>query len=651
MKSLILFIVFISIIYMCGNNYGSTEGNCQTIGSVTSNSIPTSGTLKVFVVFVQFKDDNYASDGWPLNSYPSWANDFVSSNGSGPFAYNNLSEYFYEMSNHNFKVEGDVYDNLVTTSKNESEYTNMGEVNHEVLTQIEPHVQFAQYDNLNGNSWGTDGEVDFIYIIYRKSNTLMSYTGIAQLNLSSTIYTHDGVRIVGADDYITIHGGVQQRSGYAGRDYTVYISAHELGHYLFGSGHIWGIADLGLMNGGPAYNSDRGMISWERQRLGWLSYQDRTSDGSFTCTDYMQNRDVKRIPISTDEYFLIENRQKISPHDWAGAYGIYFLHVTNANSYPPNIEVKCADGDWDFNINSSTQTLTKSSPNPVSGYNELNFYQTVSGTNYYCVPPFYPSYAAWGNDNDAFNLTYNNVFSPYSNPRSTNNQGTNFTLEVTNKDQNNNYALYLYKSNPNAGSPSKPQNLRIYTNLNGHPNLEWNANQEPDIYRYHIYRNGIEIAAISGTYYTDYGVCIYAPVNQYDYMVKAEDNTSLYSVQSDVESVKGFLTKRAIVVDSTISNSFTEKNLNKNTYDFAIQNYPNPFNPETNISYTIPENAIVTLRVYDVLGNQIVELVNDFREKGTYNIRFDGSKLSSGIYFCNLTSNKNNSVKKMLLIK
>jgi len=390
MKSLILFIVFISIIYMCGNNYGSTEGNCQTVGSVTSNSIPTSGTLKVYVVFVQFKDDNYASDGWQLNSYPSWANDFVSSNGSGPFAYNNLSEYFYEMSNHNFKVEGDVWDSLVTTKKNESEYTNMGEVNHEVLSHIEPHVPFALYDNLNGNSWGTDGEVDFIYIIYRRSNTLMSYTGIAQLNLSSTIYTHDGVRIVGTNDPLTIHGGVQQRSGYVGRDYTVYTSAHELGHYLFGSGHIWGIADLGLMNGGPAYNSDRGMISWERQRLGWLSYQDRTSDGPFPCTDYMQNRDVKRIPISTDEYFLIENRQKISPHDWAGAYGIYFLHVTNANSYPPNIEVKCADGDWDFNINSSTETLTKYSPNPVSGYNEVNFYQTVSGVNYYCVPPYYP---------------------------------------------------------------------------------------------------------------------------------------------------------------------------------------------------------------------------------------------------------------------
>lgn len=81
------------------------------------------------------------------------------------------------------------------------------------------------------------------------------------------------------------------------------------------------------------------------------------------------------------------------------------------------------------------------------------------------------------------------------------------------------------------------------------------------------------------------------------------------------------------------------------------QNYPNPFNPETTISYSIPENSFVILKVYDVLGREIVTLINDFKEKGNYKMLFDGSKLSSGVYFYKLTAGSNNSIKKMLLIK
>ena len=82
-----------------------------------------------------------------------------------------------------------------------------------------------------------------------------------------------------------------------------------------------------------------------------------------------------------------------------------------------------------------------------------------------------------------------------------------------------------------------------------------------------------------------------------------------------------------------------------------FSNYPNPFNPETNILYSIPKKSFVTLKVYDVLGSEVAELVNDYKEKGNYKARFDGSQLSSGIYFYKLTAGNNNSIKKMLLIK
>jgi hypothetical protein len=105
------------------------------------------GVLKVLVVFAQFKGDMEpdTTGGWPLNTYPTWGSGFVNSsgNGGGPFPYNNLSQYFFEMSNGIYKIEGDEYSNLVTTNKNENQYSNLGEANREVLTRIDPYVILA----------------------------------------------------------------------------------------------------------------------------------------------------------------------------------------------------------------------------------------------------------------------------------------------------------------------------------------------------------------------------------------------------------------------------------------------------------------------------------------------------------------------------
>ncbi|MFA7418437.1 MAG: SBBP repeat-containing protein [Melioribacteraceae bacterium] len=96
--------------------------------------------------------------------------------------------------------------------------------------------------------------------------------------------------------------------------------------------------------------------------------------------------------------------------------------------------------------------------------------------------------------------------------------------------------------------------------------------------------------------------------------------------------------------------------------DFSLsQNYPNPFNPETTISYTIPSNvkgeAInVTLKVFDVLGNEVATLVNEFKQPGTYNEKFNvktrhGASLQSGIYFYRCQAGGFVQTKKMILLK
>jgi len=94
------------------------------------------------------------------------------------------------------------------------------------------------------------------------------------------------------------------------------------------------------------------------------------------------------------------------------------------------------------------------------------------------------------------------------------------------------------------------------------------------------------------------------------------------------------------------------KNITELSKSFTLeQNYPNPFNPTTVIRYQLPENGRVTLKIYDVLGREINTLVNEEKIPGNYTVQFDGSKLSSGVYFYQIQTEKFRSVKKMLLIK
>ncbi|NQT27366.1 T9SS type A sorting domain-containing protein [candidate division KSB1 bacterium] len=81
------------------------------------------------------------------------------------------------------------------------------------------------------------------------------------------------------------------------------------------------------------------------------------------------------------------------------------------------------------------------------------------------------------------------------------------------------------------------------------------------------------------------------------------------------------------------------------------QNYPNPFNPSTEISYNLPEQSFVTLKVYDVLGREIFTLVNEDKPAGTYRINFDTIGLGSGVYFYQLKAENFMEKKKMILIK
>ena len=101
-----------------------------------------------------------------------------------------------------------------------------------------------------------------------------------------------------------------------------------------------------------------------------------------------------------------------------------------------------------------------------------------------------------------------------------------------------------------------------------------------------------------------------------------------------------------------------QKNDGLSAYGFNLfQNYPNPFNPETEIKYYIPKDSKINIKVYDVTGKIIDELVNEYKTIGSHSVHFNSSNLSSGIYYYQIIAfdNYGNETikisRKMILIK
>ena len=86
--------------------------------------------------------------------------------------------------------------------------------------------------------------------------------------------------------------------------------------------------------------------------------------------------------------------------------------------------------------------------------------------------------------------------------------------------------------------------------------------------------------------------------------------------------------------------------------EFALgQNYPNPFNPSTKIKYSVPQNGLVSIVIYDLTGQVVANVVNEVKEPGNYEIDFNATGLSSGVYFYKMTANNFSQVKKMSILK
>ena len=210
-------------------------------------------------------------------------------------------------------------------------------------------------------------------------------------------------------------------------------------------------------------------------------------------------------------------------------------------------------------------------------------------------------------------------------------------------------------------APLAPQNYAISVYQSGnnkYPKLTWSLNNEPDVRnnpsnaykierrtrnsRFEAWSAWSNIANLGGTVstYIDYSINTAGGGDkEAEYRLTAIDIEDNQSPQQSVIIIYGMGGLDKI---SSIGNVI-EYELN--------QNYPNPFNPSTKISYSIKENGFVSLKVFDMLGREIADLVNETKDAGEYTIEFSAKNLPSGIYIYSIRVNEFVQTGKMTLLK
>lgn len=673
------YLFFLLVIYFSFNNTQAqtAEAFC-TLNQTSSASIPTTGTFRILIVLCKFSDDNFDqsphTDLWPhtLNLMPSWGPNLVSSTIQQSYSNPSVSGYFKTMSRGLYDVIGDVV--FYMPQHNQSYYfidngRHLGYLTEEILTGINPTVNYANYDN-NG-----DGKVEMIKICFRFADTYMldyqaqnpspehkTYQGIAGLTGyrgtfgSGTTLTLDGKTISAAlkgsgtfqNGVIDLHGGLP-------------VMVHEFGHYLLDY-HYEGLGFHGLMDGmGTGV-----MSSFERSKLGWITPITINSNSyDSILTDALTTHKVYKIQRpGGNDYFLIDNHQRLNFYEssWkqynngplvSPGTGVLISHISSSSpTGSPDIESAFGRWNWKTSGQLYIYPFEKDVVNRNYGVDKLNLRQCWTTQGKKNHPDFL------GSADDFMNMGFNQIFSPWSNP-STYQDASSICVELLQIDGNKIAHLNLYTQNAYLASPSKPQNFQVNA-VNGFAQLTWDQNIEPDMQysgKYKIYSastSGGEptqfsykrtINAYNGTTpvtsWTDPDPWVGQGSLKLFYRITAVDNDYLESVPSNYDYVpwSGYYQKQSHTDDIVIS----EYKL----YD----NYPNPFNPMTTINYDVKTKGSVSVSVYDALGKEIASLVNESKDEGRYSINFDARNLPSGVYIYTIRVNDFVTSKKMTLLK
>jgi hypothetical protein len=239
----------------------------------------------------------------------------------------------------------------------------------------------------------------------------------------------------------------------------------------------------------------------------------------------------------------------------------------------------------------------------------------------------------------------------------TTNQGVNWTRQFRDSSMNTplsnaNFEFQFINQNTGFGLYSRyPNNTKFLKSINS--GLTWDSTSIPYAKNNTMYFADANTGWIGGNWYTDSVMIIRTTNGGTNWHVQKKGDNVINSVFF-VNNLTGWAVGNNGLILKTITSGVTGvQNISSevpSSYSLG-QNYPNPFNPMCNVQFTMCNAGNVKIVVYDIQGREVQTLVNEKLNAGTYEVKFDGSMLTSGVYFYRLTIGDFTETKRMLLIK
>lgn len=720
MKLILLIIVVLGIITLtrsqdqeifCSSNQSESELDSSNRGG---KFLTADGELKVLVVFAKFKADNSPHPYWPIDSYPDEMSDFIDSDiQTRSTHFINLTNYYKQMSFGKFTVIGKSIGMETPYPASHyitgiNRYPNRTNANKDILQLVDDSINYGEFDNWTylsdyNHLNQPDDVTDMIVVIWRGLVFCESWTGESSLGGGQELWVENHQKKIrlgcgGNANYGIFGSGVTiQYWGERSRERNFKTVIHEIAHWLIQPGHpykfvkhtFWGM--LTLAREGICANS------FEREKLNWFDATLIEETNLFAqLSDYVTTPSAyKYYPSNSDsgEVYYFENHQQLSVYDDGIANsddkGIFILHLQNGSYLGDCLRLLTSSGFWiwnsPYNINCWDNSLPSFKQKSV---NRKGFGNRDKITSDNSVCEFLYSYINDNNEvecndwlhgygmNNAFDTTYNDVFSPFSNPPANtwSGQSTALSMEVVSESGNIiNAKFILYNtievkpSKPAIGLDPPKVNQQY---KNGWIYIAWGADVWDDLpIESDIDFSELQIKINSGVWNTIYtGVQRYWSDSSYNFdstgnmqaqlRVRIRDTNMQWSIWSNTINAK-IQSKMISSVDSNAINlnNFTTKEF------LLFQNYPNPFNSSTKISWQSPIEGWHSIKMYDLLGNEIAVLLNEYKQAGRYSILFSKKdiqnfQLSSGIYFYQLIIQSENdntpyykSSRKLIILK
>jgi len=243
---------------------------------------------------------------------------------------------------------------------------------------------------------------------------------------------------------------------------------------------------------------------------------------------------------------------------------------------------------------------------------------------------------------DTSDNTYSFDYAEGYNPDSTINNTIHFDVKIY--SNGNHYWSDSFEFNADLTPPDVPTNLNALINVNSII-LSWSPCEAEDLHSYNIYRsahNDTTLAEYLNSLESDVNVFTDSTLldsGTYYYWITALDLMGNESIFSEVDSVHFTIVG-------------IKDNLESIPSEFALfQNHPNPFNPTTIINYQIPMTSNVELSIYNLLGQKVATLVNKKQQAGSYQVEWDASNFSTGVYLYRLSAEEFTATRKLILMK